>query len=287
MICICTLALAMSAFATGQDGDVIIIDGERWSLLAKPISADSALFRRLKAVLPENRTLVTSNWDGYTAHWSIRNERLCLDSITVLLYNEDTRQQWNECLPEADMQHVFGSYRHEGDIVATWVNRDIRAAKGNKVYYVHSYFERNHEYEQILAVKEGMVTGKKAYHNRVVVDGFSLKDTFNEFRYKQGEKGQQVIKEKLPLHTENYPELAGETEIFFTVKDIRLDSLGNLVDCRVKATIGRRTRQDSEGLAQEMKQLMKNIHPWKTLFINGEYLPEDRYGFTFRYNLDK
>lgn len=280
LICICTLGLALSTFATGQDGDVIIINGERWSLLAKPISADSTLFHRLKAVLPPNRPIVTSNWDGYTAYWSIKNEHLCLDSITVSSYNNDTRQYKEECLPAADMQHVFDNYRQEGDIVASWVNRDIRAAKGKKVYYVHLYFERNHEYEQILTVKEGRVTGRQAYHNRVVVDGFSLKS----LEAQQRKTDWQAIREIFPLHTENYPELDGDTVIFFTVKDIQLDSLGNLVDCRVRAIIGRGTRRDSEGLAQEMKELLKDIRPWKTLFINGEYLPEERNGCTFPYH---
>lgn len=285
IICIYILSVAMSVFATGQDGDVIMIDGEKWSLLAEPINHDSVLYRQLKAVLPQNNTFVTSNWDGYTAYWSIRNERLCLDSITVLLYNEDTRQYREECLPETDMQRVFANYRQGNDIVASWVNYDIRAAKGTKVYYVHSYFERNHEYEQILTVNEGKVTNRQAYHNRVVVDGFSLKGMINDTRDRQGKMVQQIVNEKLPMHTENYPELADEKVIFFSVKDIRLDSLGNLVDCQVKATIGRRTRRDSETLAQEMKELLKNVRPWKTLFINGEYLPEDRGGFTFPYHI--
>jgi hypothetical protein len=34
-----------------------------------------------------------------------------------------------------------------------------------------------------------------------------------------------------------------------------------------------------------MKELLKDIRPWKTLFINGEYLPEERNGITFPYTI--
>ena len=63
---------AMGASATGQSGDMITIDGEQWNLLGKPIDWDSTLYKSLLKVLPEERSINTANWDGYTAYWSIR-----------------------------------------------------------------------------------------------------------------------------------------------------------------------------------------------------------------------
>ena len=85
--------ISLGLYATGQDGEVIYVDGEQWELLGKPVYADSILNRELKAVLPsrEERGFVTSNWSGYTAYWSIQQERLCLDSVCYDVYGSETK----------------------------------------------------------------------------------------------------------------------------------------------------------------------------------------------------
>ena len=99
-------AITIAAFATADSGDVIILDGEFWNLLARPIWSDSTLYHNLKTVLPEDRSWTTANWDGYTAWWSIRENRLCLDSIMVEFYNKETQQHITRCIDEADMRRV-------------------------------------------------------------------------------------------------------------------------------------------------------------------------------------
>ena len=64
----------LTTFATSQEGDIIYIDGTKWILLGNPVFADSILRRDLEDSLPENRGIRTSNWDGYTAYWSIQQE---------------------------------------------------------------------------------------------------------------------------------------------------------------------------------------------------------------------
>ncbi|MBO7140795.1 MAG: hypothetical protein J6W19_09530 [Prevotella sp.] len=272
------LTVAVGAFATGQDGDVIYIDGERWSLLIKPVEYDSILYFSLKAALPKERSWSTANWDGYTGYWSIRDERLCLDSITVEVYDQETKQRNEQRIAEADMQRLFKDYYTKDGIVASWLSKDIRAAKGKKIYYQHSGYERNHEYEQVLTVKNGKVTACQAYHNKVVAEGFSLSDL----------KGQEDIKARFPLHLEASPELKGVKRIIFSVKHISLDASGNLLDCEVTAKVKLQDDKEFrniEGLAKEMKAMLKDIRPWKTLLINGEYVPEERHGFTIPYFL--
>ena len=65
--------------------------------------------------------------------------------------------------------------------------------------------------------------------------------------------------------------------------DTPLDAKGNLVDCSVSVS-GKDGK--IEGLAQEVKTLLKQTHPWKTLYINGEYV-STRYheSIKFPYNL--
>ena len=276
VVTICMFVLAISALATGQSGDVITIDGEQWSLLGKPIDWDSLLYHHLKDVLPKDRSINTANWDGYTAYWSIRNDRLYLDRVEVEMYNKETKQSYAENLSEADMRKVFGKYYQQQEIVASWVNHDIRVAKGKTLYYVHSDYFRNLEHEQILTIKQGKVTQRKEYHNRVVVkDGFSFNNMKNgDFR------------RRFPLHTQNYPELAGVGRLIISVSKIQLDEKGNLVDCNVKVR-HRDMKGSIEGLAQEMKTLLKQVRPWKTLYINGEYVSTIYHeSITFAYELD-
>ena len=165
---------SIGMFATGQDGDRILIDGEMWVLLGKPLHADSLLHSSLMNILPKDRTITTANWDGYTGYWSIHDDRLVLDSITVSFWDDDARKYWQERLPASDMRQVFSRYYDNNDITATWLTDTIRIGKGEQIFYMHAGFMRNHEYEQLLAINRGKVTGRKSYHNRVVVDGFSF-----------------------------------------------------------------------------------------------------------------
>lgn len=274
--CAFLFVMALCASATGQEGDVIMIDGERWNLLGKPIDHDSVLYHRLLEVLPKDRSINTANWDGYRGYWSIKDNRLCLDHIEIELYDKDKKRSHVENIPEADMRRVFGKYYQQQDIVASWVNHDIRVAKGNTLYYVHSGYYRNLEYEQLLTIKQGKVTKRQAYHNRVVVKhGFSFDNMKND-----------ELRRRFPLHTQDYPELVGVKRLLISISKIQLDAKGNLLDCNVKVT-HRDMKGSIEGLAQEMKMQLKQIRPWQTLYINGEYVSTIYHeSITFAYDLD-
>lgn len=107
-----TLTLvSLSTFATGQEGDILYMDGVKWELLAKPIYRDSVISRKLTAALPEGRGIVSTNWAGYTAHWSIQQKQLCLDSITYQVYQD--KESRTECLPADVMLQLFKKYKRK------------------------------------------------------------------------------------------------------------------------------------------------------------------------------
>lgn len=280
IVCIYALFAAIGIFATGQDGDLIFIDGEMWVLLGKPLYADSLLHSSLINILPKDRSISTANWDGYTGYWSISNDKLVLDSIRVSFWNVDTREYRQESIPPSDMQHVFNSYYNKDDIIATWLTDTIRIGKGEQIFYMHDGYLRNHEYEQFIAINRGKVTERKSYHNKVVVDGFSFSML----------KSREEIRAKFPLDLKSYPELDEVKRIIFSIGDVRLDSIGNLIDCHVRAYIPRQDRdkmQSLEGLENSFKLMLKSITPWKTLYINGEYVSENRFGYTIPYIVSK
>ncbi len=272
LLCAQLMLLALTAYATGQEGDVVYINGERLQLLGKPICLDSALYHTLKDELPSNRPIVTSNWDGYTAYWSINNDKLYLDSVRCEAYDSNVKAVVGESIPTETLYRIFSRYRAGNRIVASWVSGKFRSAKGKVIYYQHSGFERNYEDEQIISIDKGKVIGKKAYHN-YVIDGFSFDKV----------KDNSELRRLFPIHINQYPKLANAKRIVFKIKKARVNSQGNLVECEVKVL----KPSDNKQLATEMEGLLKAYHPWKVSFINGEFRADGIAGWTIPYLLDK
>lgn len=274
ILCLPFLFLALCAHATGQTGDVIFIDGARWVLLGRPITLDSVLYHNLKAVLPEDRPIVSSNWDGFTGYWSIQQDQLRLDSVKCDNYDSKTQRLSDVSIPSDTLLRVFKNYVDGDRIVASWLTGEIRVATGKMIYYQHIYFERNYEEEMMLSIDKGKVTGRKEYHNHVV-DGFSF-DKFNP-------DNNEELREMFPLHIERYPELTSEERIVFSIHRARVDAQGNLVECEVKVI----RPNDNPLLAAEIAESLKAYHPWRVFFINGEYSAKGIEGWTISYPLGK
>ena len=253
------MLLALTAYATWQEGDVIYINGERLELLGRPVCRDSTLYHTLKDALPANRPIVSSNWDGFTAYWSIYNDKLYLDSVRCEAYDPKVKAVVGESIPSKTLYRIFNRYSAGNRIVASWVSGKIRVAKGKAIYYQHTGFERNYEEETILDIDQGKVIGQKEYHN-FVKDGF----TFDKL---EQNGGQEMLRKILPLHIERYPELANVKRLTFRVKRARVDEKGNLVECDVKVVKPDANPQ----LATEIAEALKAYHPWKVYYINGEY----------------
>lgn len=268
------LFLALVVHATGQTGDVIFIDGARWKLLGKPIDLDAALYHELIDVLPEDRPVVSSNWDGYTGYWSIQQDVLYLDSVRCEYYDTEIQGMKGESVPSVVLLNVFNNYVDGDRIMAGWLTGEIRVATGKVIYYLHDAFERNYEEEMTLNIDKGEVTGRKEHHNHVV-DGFS----FDKFNLANNEE----LREMFPLHIERYPELVNEERIVFCIRRARVDAQGNLVECEVKVI----KPKDNPLLAAEIAESLKAYHPWRVFFINGEYSAKGIEGWTIPYPLGK
>ena len=254
------MLLALTAYATWQEGDVIYINGERLELLGKPIFLDSTLYHTLKEELPSNRYIVTSNWDGFTTYWSINDDKLYLDSVRCEVYDPNVKAVVGESIPFMTLYRIFNRYCAGNRIVASWVSGKFRVAKGEVIYYQLSGFKRNYEEETILNINHGEVIEMNAYHN-FVNDGF-------DFDKLQQNGAQEMLRKILPpLHIEHYPELAHVKRLIFRVKRARVDEKGNLLECDVQVA-----KPDvNPQLATEIAEALKAYHPWKVYYINGEY----------------
>lgn len=274
IIFISFLFTSITMFATGQEGDIIVINGERWLLLGKPINTDSLLYNHLKSVLPKNRSYSTANWDGYTAYWSIVDETLRLDSVSCEFYDAKTRKYRGESIHVDTLDRVFEKHTDGRHIVASWYSGDIRVARGKQIYYQHMGFERNYEEERFFSISCGKVSNTKTFHN-YVLEGFAF-DTFRP-------KDKSELRKMFPLHIENYPELANVKRIIFSIRQARVDAQGNLVECEVKVF----KPGDNQRLAAEIAELLKAYHPWRVSFINGEFRANGISGYTIQYSLDE
>ena len=273
LLCLQLLFLTTIAYATGQDGDVIYIDGTSWVLLGRPICTDPVLCHDLKAVLPDDRPITTSNWDGFTAYWSIQHDRLYLDSVRCESYDLQKRSVVGERIPADTLMHVFKNHVNGGHIVASWLTGEIRVAKGKVLTYQHMGFERNYEEEMVFNIDKGKVLGRKEYHN-YVVDGFSF-ENFNP-------KNNEELRKMFPLNIGQYPELANVKRIVFNIKKAKVDAQGNLVECEVSVL----SPGENKRLAAEMAEALKAYSPWKVSFINGEYRANGIAGYVFPYLLE-
>lgn len=273
LLCAQLMLLALTAYATGQEGDVIYINGERLELLGKPICLDSTLYHTLKDELPSNRPIVTSNWDGFTAYWSINNDKLYLDSVRCEAYDPNAKAVVGESIPSETLYRIFSRYNAGNRIVASWVSGKFRVAKGKVIYYQHTGFERNYEDETLLDIDQGKVIGKKEYQN-FVSEGFA-------FDKLELNGAQEMLHKILPLHIERYPELAHVKRLVFRVKHARVDERGNLLECDVQVV-----KPDvNPQLATEIAEALKAYHPWKVYYINGEYRALGIEGWTIPYIL--
>jgi hypothetical protein len=298
ILSIFVLGIAVSSLASAYQGDVIYIDGERWTLMGRPIDRDSALFHHLMDVLPKERRFSSGNWQGYTGYWSIRDGQLFLDSIrvgfdydksvmasTIFPANNKDGKEIPPFLPADDMHEVFHDYYVDGEIVASWITGEVRVARGHAVKYVHQGYMRKLEHEQYFTISQGRVTDCVAYNNRIAVKGFSIEEFNNKYR-RQDSESREMIRQLIPIPVENYPDLAGVKRFVCDVSDIQVDSLGNLVDCNVIIDLKGGNDELKERLSQDARAALMNIRPWKVLFINNEYIPETE-SFWFRYDLEQ
>lgn len=250
--------------ATGQSGDVILLEGEKWVLMAKPIGYDSLLCRRMDDFLPENVSRSTGNYSGYIAFWEIRDGYLCLQRVEADVYDEVSKKEYRLVYEVKELQPLFVAYCQAGEIQARWFSGELRAGKGNVVRYVHDGFDRNMETEQVLTVRNGKVLETQTYHNYRRA-GLNLM------------KAQEEIMCRFPW--EQFPEYRGE-RIIISISDFQMTEDGRFVDCNVRFIFLRSSREKIDGrnhpLALALKETLKSIYPWEVLFINGKYTVEYR-----------
>ena len=153
-------------------------------------------------------------------------------------------------------------YLNKDHISASWVNGQLRAARGKQLYYEHTGYNRNYTSEIFLTFKNGKMTDMKTFNNNVRTEGFDLTNG----------KVMQALQDG--LDTKEYSELKG-SRVLARISDMDINKSGELKDCKVRIIMrknGYSTELTNHPLEKRVKNALKNLSPWRTLYINGNVI---------------
>ncbi|MBR1698898.1 MAG: hypothetical protein IJ714_03830 [Bacteroidales bacterium] len=177
LIIACVILASPFSWATGQEGDVIVLDGEEWALLDAPLERlDSLTYYHLQDVLGwESHS--TGNWRGYVAYWSVSDGMLFLEKVVkkdaVAVVEKVVDGIEYHFAEEVDIEcdydtvcRILERYVRNGKVCASWFSDNLIAGRGKIVRYIHSGFNRDHEEEIVVSVAQGKVSLSQVFHNR-------------------------------------------------------------------------------------------------------------------------
>lgn len=272
-----TFVLVMKAsftFATGQSADIIYINGEKWALFALPLETDSLVHEKIKNILPENRSISTSNWVGYTAYWVLHENVLYLQQIQVPMYDKKSKQSYTEYFTVDTLKSLFPNYITKFGIEARWFSGEIRTGRGKVIRYEHSGFDRNMNQEYIMSFKNGKLTSKHLYHNLILQKN-------NESDLKNS-----VFNAFLPTLIKD-DSIGNYRHIKMYKNEFTQD--GFLKDCELNFTYQKKGSKDlfikikdqQHKYIKELKQILKELFVQDRYYINGQYKEEKKKSFEF------
>ena len=265
--CLLLVLFPLMARATGQTADRVVINGEEWCLLASPLYNDSLISNRIDKILPstEDRSCSTGNWDGFVGYWEIVDSCLYLKKVVVDMWDEHKRESY-ELVYDADtLRTVLEEYYTEHGILAGWFSREkLIIGRGELVTYVHGAFYRNHEEELVVTIKNGRITHQEHWHNKKVMEGWSLSE---------GELTKTGIQISDSFPYDQFPEL-DTVLVIVHVNNVSLTPDGHFEDCDVIFTRGRGKQWEEDPnhpIIVALKETMRKMFPWEVLYLHGKY----------------
>ena len=256
------LMLPLSAKATGQTGDIIYIDGEKWSLLGKPLNYNDELYTKLNEFLPTNRNWSTANWSGYTGCWEIVYGRLYLKKVVAHMYDKLLKTEWDITYDANDLKELFAPYYTVHGISAEWYsNKAVTAGRGECIRYIHDAYDRNYAEELVMTFEKGEVVKEEYWRNKKMTDGWDLRDG----------GGVKVMK-LFPY--EQFPELDKELVVVY-FKNVTVSADGKFMDCDADLYWSKdkhRDKNSNHPIVAAFKETMRKVYPWETFYIHGKYM---------------
>ena len=157
------ICLSAQAFATEQDGEYIMWEGTMYQMLTCPLHYQRNLFDKFNKQF-EPSWSSTALYRGYIGYWSIKDERLCLDSLHVWHKGE---AEPLTVLPA--QEKLFRKYVKNGVVTARWATGKLRVVSGDLIRHGSAGFERTYEHEDFLQVRRGkLLSVKRVEQQRIL-----------------------------------------------------------------------------------------------------------------------
>jgi len=148
-------------FATAQQGDIILINGKKFSIFTNPLEP---FFEQNPGALPNSKVISSANWRGYVATWKVKDDRFMLTNIEIL--DASTKTDPDESLLDSMIRDSINLRRSvmstvfsdRVEVLAVWFTGHVIIPEGELVNYVHMGYGSTYEKYTIVRVEKGIVT---------------------------------------------------------------------------------------------------------------------------------
>jgi hypothetical protein len=142
---------AVLVFATAQRGDMLLLDGKKYSIHTNPLEP---YLKDNPGKLPKSDVTSSGLWRGYVATWEVKDGHLLLVDVGVLKSVSQPGQKGFSTELSSVMSQMFPN---EKTIVAAWFSGHVIVPDGKMVNYVHMGYGSTYEKYIILRIEKGAV----------------------------------------------------------------------------------------------------------------------------------
>jgi len=252
-----SISCIKEAYATAQCGEVIFIDGKKYSMFSLPLDWNEEHLDSLLLDKYPYRTTCTALWRNYIGYWSINDNTLYLDSIQINVFDDE----YCKTVIAKD-EEILKPYLDQHGIAATWATGRLRIVSGKIIRYVHMGWESTYEHEKFLELREGKIIATTKYKNKKIVNGW-----LDGQNLKKIKKFQETIYEKHPTLTSKYS---------IKINHDSIDKRGNIIHTLIQIKGNSRNETFPE-LEKDIADYIVKKKGLSIYFIDGNYISEIYY----------
>jgi hypothetical protein len=147
MVCL-ALALSPAAKATAQASDLLIVQGKEFALNTNPLETQ---LEQKQWKPPEEAVISSGNWRGYIATWEVKDDKLFLKNVTILVGDHKDESGYLRKPIISDL------YPGASEVLADWYTGALIVPDGKMTHYVHMGYGSSFDHYQIFRVRAGAV----------------------------------------------------------------------------------------------------------------------------------
>lgn len=153
LVILLSLFFGQNAFATAQYPDIIIYNGNEYSLNSNPLEL---FFEKNPDKRPESEISSTALWRGYIAKFEIKNNQLFLKDIKIQYIDTTEKELWKSVIEEV--------FPNKKDIKIEWFTGLLVIPHGKLVNYIHMGYASKYENYILLEIDKGNLKKEKTFN---------------------------------------------------------------------------------------------------------------------------